>query len=524
MMTSSNGNIFRVTGHSCGEFTGPGEFTTQRPVTRSFDVFFDLRLNKQLNKQSWGWWFETLSRPLWRHRNVSKVFGPDPCMFMLQDIALEAAFPRSAICRLSDSAVKRNVWLMSWLESRCAYDGGRAWPFTAGSRAEGLALENRWGHPNADEDRMRLEGGLLGVFVPGGHGKRGQSCLTFRPEVCPAAYTKLEISDLDRLSEGWGLAHNCVYEAAGRKWLATYNAVRGMKGSDVSHDGQTIVGPATQYGLVETVFTLVCNAPHPQLKKYRHRPREHWPTKAMIHNILQLPMLLVLVGHKLSPEFRLQARISWSHCELALIHELSESVRQGYVACKYVLKRFLAVQRGQNEADDGRSRVGSYHIKTVFMHFLEKTPPSLITSPFGLFLDLLNELDDYLKVGELPNYFLSQCNLLETVGDDERRFARCAIRDILSNPLSALLTSPTFPWQVYGKVRPDDLVAAFHQVSAHPTCEQGRNDLSELLARVDEWRRLRYKEQCEMDNRFPQISGRTAPPVLVNMLKQFKYI
>ena len=49
MMTSSNGNIFRVTGPLCGEFTGPGEFPTQRPVTRSFDVFFDLRLNKRLN-------------------------------------------------------------------------------------------------------------------------------------------------------------------------------------------------------------------------------------------------------------------------------------------------------------------------------------------------------------------------------------------------------------------------------------------------------------------------------------------
>ena len=68
-MTSFNRNIFRVTGHLCGEFTGPGEFPTQRPVTRSFDVFFDLRLNKRLSKQWWGWWFDTLSRPLWRHRN-----------------------------------------------------------------------------------------------------------------------------------------------------------------------------------------------------------------------------------------------------------------------------------------------------------------------------------------------------------------------------------------------------------------------------------------------------------------------
>ena len=47
----------------------PGEFPAQRPVTRSFDVFFDL-LNKPLRKQSWGWWIETPSRPLWRHCNV----------------------------------------------------------------------------------------------------------------------------------------------------------------------------------------------------------------------------------------------------------------------------------------------------------------------------------------------------------------------------------------------------------------------------------------------------------------------
>ena len=47
----------------------PGEIPAQRPVTRSFDVFFDLRLNKRLRKQTWGWWFETPSRPLWRHCN-----------------------------------------------------------------------------------------------------------------------------------------------------------------------------------------------------------------------------------------------------------------------------------------------------------------------------------------------------------------------------------------------------------------------------------------------------------------------
>ena len=70
MMPSSNGNIFRVTGPLCGEFTGHRWIPAQRPVTRSFDVFFDLRLTERLSKQSWGWWFETPSRQLWSHSNV----------------------------------------------------------------------------------------------------------------------------------------------------------------------------------------------------------------------------------------------------------------------------------------------------------------------------------------------------------------------------------------------------------------------------------------------------------------------
>ena len=49
-----------------------GEYPSQRPVTRSFDVFFDLWLNKRLSKQSWYWWFETPSRSWWRHFNVKQ--------------------------------------------------------------------------------------------------------------------------------------------------------------------------------------------------------------------------------------------------------------------------------------------------------------------------------------------------------------------------------------------------------------------------------------------------------------------
>ena len=72
-MTSSNENVFCVTGHLCGEFTGPRWIPRTKASGAELWCFFDLRLNKRLSKQPWGRWFETLSCPLWRHRNVMKT-------------------------------------------------------------------------------------------------------------------------------------------------------------------------------------------------------------------------------------------------------------------------------------------------------------------------------------------------------------------------------------------------------------------------------------------------------------------
>ena len=56
IITSSKGNIFALLAICAWNSPVPGEVPAQRPVTRSFDVLF-------------GWWFDTLSRPLWRHCN-----------------------------------------------------------------------------------------------------------------------------------------------------------------------------------------------------------------------------------------------------------------------------------------------------------------------------------------------------------------------------------------------------------------------------------------------------------------------
>ena len=91
VMTSSYGNIFRVTGPLLGKPPVTGIFPSQRPVTRSFDLFVDLRLNlsvartvqqvgqsnrlrlnKRLSKQPRYWWFKRNSHSLWRHCNDNK--------------------------------------------------------------------------------------------------------------------------------------------------------------------------------------------------------------------------------------------------------------------------------------------------------------------------------------------------------------------------------------------------------------------------------------------------------------------
>ena len=79
MMTSSNGNIFRIIDLLCWEFTGHWWIPRTKASALSFDVFFDLRLKKRLSKQSWRRWFETQSCSLWRHCNVLGCDHPDQC-------------------------------------------------------------------------------------------------------------------------------------------------------------------------------------------------------------------------------------------------------------------------------------------------------------------------------------------------------------------------------------------------------------------------------------------------------------
>ena len=100
---------------------------TQRPGTRSFDVFVDLRLNKRLSKQSWGWWFETLSHPLWRHRNdvmmsswhsvytaYHKLWDTPPCHVSRSDLKwyLKSSTPVIAMIEIINQTLTLPVYVL----------------------------------------------------------------------------------------------------------------------------------------------------------------------------------------------------------------------------------------------------------------------------------------------------------------------------------------------------------------------------------------------------------------------------
>ena len=106
-LMSWNGKFSALLAICAGNSPATGEFPTQRPVTQSFGVLFDLHLNERLNKKSWGCWFETPSRLLWHHSNVVTRCAPlplkpvapydSPSCAVLLTVLRETALPITAV-------------------------------------------------------------------------------------------------------------------------------------------------------------------------------------------------------------------------------------------------------------------------------------------------------------------------------------------------------------------------------------------------------------------------------------------
>ena len=102
--------------------------STHKGQWRGADVFFDLRPNKRLSKQWWGWWFETLSSPLWRHCNAiweSEGFG---CIYVsLQKWELFSRRTCYSTFDVMPIVLVDSTWCRHQMETFPRY-----WPFVQG--------------------------------------------------------------------------------------------------------------------------------------------------------------------------------------------------------------------------------------------------------------------------------------------------------------------------------------------------------------------------------------------------------
>ena len=276
---------------------------------------------------------------------------------------------------------------------------------------------------------------------------------------------------------------------------------------------------------MDVVPTLLANAAHPAVDDYLLRSRGEWPPQDQLYKIQQLRMCLVLVGSKDSDNPDQEARVSWSPGEMILISELPNIVKQGFIAAKFTFKSVINIIRDGNVTTDGRSHVGSYHLKTTLLHHLEKTPPRKINSPFRFMINLLQDLQRFLISGTLPHYFIQECNLLTTIRQDERQIAIKAIQTVLSDPVKNIIKCPSKPNEIYGDICPDDLVSAFHCVSADPSCEKNRHAFAMLLSQLDQWREKRHIKQVEKDGeKDSKVFDRPDLTGLADMLAKIKYL
>ena len=124
MMTSSNGSIFRVTGHLCGEFTGRRWIPSTKARDAELWCFRRSALNKRLSKPWYGWWFETPSCSLWRHCNVgcrskwickciAKILPIHWKMFFYSDTVMQYSWGNNHVIKTLTAYMNVTAWATS---------------------------------------------------------------------------------------------------------------------------------------------------------------------------------------------------------------------------------------------------------------------------------------------------------------------------------------------------------------------------------------------------------------------------
>ncbi|KAL4224807.1 hypothetical protein ACF0H5_015503 [Mactra antiquata] len=166
-----------------------------------------------------------------------------------------------------------------------------------------------------------------------------------------------------------------------------------------------------------------------------------WPPKSLINQIVKRGCYIVPKQDKTAEDYR-DFLISFSQCEKVLALNLNICQKRCYMLLKYLFKYSI------NKTKRGLS---TYHCKTVFLYRCENTFPEQWTTSNVLecLSWLLSDLEQYLKTGWLPQYFIPEMNLISAIG---QKTIDSIVQDITKVRLSPvhtileLLASKKFDW------------------------------------------------------------------------------
>ena len=248
-----------------------------------------------------------------------------------------------------------------------------------------------------------------------------------------------------------------VYITRGNtRWLSSAMSIERRTLFDISKGNPS--GPSQSYEGYDSVPALLCLSPCKISSRISQKwCKLPWPPKEIMSTMVNIPSILVAVGHSLSDNKDIEWRTSWSIHELLLAETLPCWIRQGYWAFKYTVtsklkrrKQMIAKILGKT---NGRGQVSSYHLKTILYTYLQEPDAWAKPCPYRLFIFLLKELRSHLRTGNLPHVFIPTCNLFQTTPQEELDHSLYHINKILADPVLAILESSRYTHEVYGEVK-----------------------------------------------------------------------
>ena len=265
----------------------------------------------------------------------------------------------------------------------------------AGSKAEGLSMEELAGYDEADVDAMDIRGGgwvvhagpecsavSRCVVCSGSTTAVDESHLEMVCTGCPPAYCQVKVAGsisnvCDRMGRtaimqtleviqavttlGTDDARKCLISRYDQAWLSSYEILQRRPCRWIKeYDFQGPAGVVSHgLGSEDIVFTLICCSPLRCMDKFHKRVRApYWPSDRTLERLRNTRGMIVCMGHRLSPEQdqHLQFRFSFSCQELLLANDMPPWVKQGYIAFKLTVKTKLLHVRGDT-VSEGRSKI-----------------------------------------------------------------------------------------------------------------------------------------------------------------------